>query len=75
MPAGSPPSWEPVPRNRPGVAIAGVGGVAAAHTETPERQTQRLQWTADGTGFAVLVTTCGEPVDVVRLFEFARSID
>jgi hypothetical protein len=52
-----------------------IGGVAAAYTETPERQTQRLQWTADGTGFAVLVTTCGEPVDVVRLFEFARSID
>ena len=52
-----------------------IGGVAAAYTETPERQTQRLQWTVDGVGFAVLVTTCGQPIDVVRLFEFARSID
>lgn len=51
-----------------------IGGVAAAYTETSERQAQRLQWTADGTGFAVIVTTCGEPVDVVRLFEFARSL-
>lgn len=51
-----------------------VGGAAAAYTETAERQTQRLQWTVDGTGFAVLVTTCGEPVDIARLFEFARSI-